>query len=64
MAHVPDEPVGRAVEHPVHRDGHFDHAEVRAEVPAAFAQDVDELVPDFLRERGQLLEGEQLYVGG
>ena len=53
MAHVPDEFVLGRVEDAVQRDGQLDHAEVRAEMPAALGQPGDQFLPDF---PGQFLQ--------
>ena len=53
VADVPDQPVGRRVEHGMQRDGQFHHAEPGAEMAAGLSDRVDGLVAQLV---GQLLE--------
>ena len=62
MAHVPDKFVRGRVEDAVQRDGQFDHAEVRAEMPAALGQPGDQFLPDFAGEFLQLRQREFFHV--
>jgi len=62
MAHVPDETVLWTIENPMQRDGHFHHAEVRREMTAVLAENVDQFVADFLRQRLELLHREHLHI--
>ena len=55
VADVPDQPVGRGVEHVVHRDGQLDHAEPRAEVAAGRADRVDHLGAQLVGQLAQAL---------
>ena len=55
MADVEDEFVLGGVENPVQRDGQFDYAQIRAEMPAdgvgiVLGEDADEFLADFLGE--------------
>jgi hypothetical protein len=65
VADVPDQPVGRGVEHVMDRDGQLDHAEARSEVPAGRADRVDHLGAQLVGELAQVpaLEPAQVLGG-
>ena len=54
MSGVPDDGVGRGVEHSVQRDGQLDHAEVGAEMPACGGQRGNEKAPHPISQGGEL----------
>ena len=60
MAGVEDDLVHRRVEHPVHRDGQLDHAEIRPEVAARPRDGLDQHVTDLAGQDGQLVRRELL----
>ena len=64
VPHVPDDAVARRVEDVQQRDRELDHAEPRADVAAGLGDDVDEPLPHFGSEHGELLRGEPLDVFG
>ena len=55
MADVPDQPVGRGIEHVVQRDRQLDHAEAGAEVAAGDGDRVDRLLPQLVGDLPQLI---------
>ena len=62
VAHVPDKLVLGRGENFVQRNGQLDHAEVRAEMAAAFGETFDQLGADFAGEFLQLRHRELLHV--
>ena len=62
MADVHDETVFRRVEDVVHGQRHLDDAKIRAEVASRLRKDRDQLLPNLLRQRLQLLDGEALHI--
>src|SRR3984885_3328856 len=62
VADVEYDPVDRRAERPVQRDGQLDHAEVRAQVAAGPRYRLDQDIPDFSRQKGQLVRMERLDV--
>ena len=62
MADVPDQPVGRRVEHGMQRDGQFDHAEAGAEMAAGLGDRVDGLGAQFVGDLPELLRRQVLQV--
>ncbi len=60
---VPEQQVARGVEDVVERDRQLDRAEVRREVSARLRDDADDLLPQLLGERLELLAGEPAEVG-
>ena len=54
MADVPDQTVGRRVEHVMQRDRQLDDAEARAQVAAGDRDGVDRLRAQFVGELAQL----------
>ena len=63
MADVPDEPIGRRVEHVVERHGQLDHPEPGAEVAAGHRHRVDRLLPQLVGKLAQLAGFEPPEVG-
>src|SRR3990172_8737232 len=63
VSDIPNELVGRGVEHMMERDGELDHAEAGAEMAAGHRDRGDQLLPQFLRQRLQLmvLKGAQIH---
>ncbi len=55
MADVKDEFVARSFEDAMQRDRQLDHAEIRPKVAARLGENVDQLVPHFLRELRQIV---------
>src|ERR1700676_4497000 len=64
MADVPNEPVGRRIEHVVQRDGQLDDAEPGAEMAAGDGDRVDRLAPQFVCDLPQLTRFEASEVLG
>jgi hypothetical protein len=60
MAGVENDLVDRRVEHPVHRDGQLDHAEIRPEVAARPRHRLDQQVTDLAGQHGQLVRRDLL----
>jgi hypothetical protein len=54
VADVPDQPVGRGVEHIVQRNGELDHAEPGAEVAAGHRDGIDHLQAELVGELAQV----------
>jgi hypothetical protein len=52
-ADVPDQPIALRVEHVVHGDGQFDHAQAGAEMSAGHGDCVDRLLAQFVRQLPQ-----------
>ena len=63
VADIPDELVLRRVEHVMDRHGQLDHAEARAEMPAAGTDRVDHLAAQFVGQLAQLILLELAKVG-
>ncbi len=65
VADVPDQPVGRGVEHIMQRDGQFDHAEAGAEMAAGDGDRVDRLLPQLVGDLPQLVpfEAPEMFGG-
>ena len=63
VAHVPDQAVPGGVEHPVNGDGQFHHAQGGSQVPSGPGHGPDDLLPDFLSQTGQVLDGQLAEVG-
>lgn len=55
MSDVPDQPVPRGVENRMQRDGQFDHAEARAEMPSGYRDRADRLGAEFIRNLTELV---------
>ena len=53
MADVPDQPIGRRVEHMVQRHGQLDHAQAGAEMAAGHGDRVDRLLTQLVRQLPQ-----------
>lgn len=64
VADIPDQPVARRVEDMVQRDGQFDHAEPRAEMPARHGNGVDRLQPQLVGDLSKLCIVERPQIGG
>ena len=64
MADVPDQAVVGRVEHPVQRDGQFDHAEAGAEMAAGDRDRVDGLLAQLVGELAQVLLGQPPQILG
>ena len=62
VADVPDQPVGRRVEHVVQRHGQLDHAEAGAEMAAGLGDRVDGLPPQLVGQLLELLGRQVLHV--
>ena len=62
MPYVEDDRVLRAVKRAVHRDGEFNRAEVGCEMPAAFRNVFDQILPYLRRERGQFSHAQALEI--
>ena len=62
MTDIPDQPVGRRVEHVMQRDGELDHAEAGAEMAAGHGHRGDQLLSQLFGELLQLvvLKGAQI----
>ena len=56
VADVPDEFILGSLEHAMQREGQFDDAEIRPEMPAVFGEDRDQLISNFLAELAELIE--------
>ena len=63
VADVPDEPVVRRVENAVQRDGQFDDAEARAEMPSGDRNDVNGLLAELGRHLLQRVPRERAQLG-
>ena len=61
---IPDQPVLRRVEHRMDRDGQFDHAERRAQMPAGDGNRVDRLRPKLVGHLAKLLRRKIPQVSG
>ena len=57
MADVPDQAIGRRVEHAVQRDGQLDHAEAGAQMAAGHRDGVDRLLAQLVGELAKLVSG-------
>ena len=55
VAHIPDQPVARCVEHIMQRHGEFDDAEAAAEMAASFRRGRDDFGPELGSDAGQIL---------
>ena len=55
VADVPDQPVGRRIEHVMQRDRQFDHAKTRAEMAAGDGDGIDRLLAQFVGNLPQLV---------
>src|SRR5271165_3839884 len=64
MAHVPDDSVAGHVENAVQREGQFDDAEIRSEVPAVLRARSDQQLADLLGEDIDLGAGEPAEIAG
>ena len=64
VADIPDEFVLGRIEHVMNRHGQFDHAEARAEMPAAGADRIDHLAAQFVGQLAKLVLLELAKVGG
>ncbi len=62
VAGVPDDRIGRGVEHTVQGDGQLDDAEIRAQVAAVARHGLDQELPDFAGEYGQFVRGQRLDI--
>ena len=62
VAHVPDEDVPGGIVDRVERDRDLHRAEAWGEMPARARDDLDDPVPDFLRELRERLPGEPLEI--
>ena len=62
VANIPNQLVGRRVEHMMERDGELDHAKARAEMAAGHRDGCNQLLSQLLRQRLQLmvLKGAQI----
>jgi hypothetical protein len=63
MSGVEDDRVAGTVEDPVHRDGEFDHAEVRAQVAAASRHGADQHLTNLRAQAREVLGTEIAQVG-
>ena len=63
MTDVHDKTVTRRVEHTMQRDGQFDHAKIRSQMPAGLRENFDQFVAYFLRELRQILFAKCFDVG-
>ncbi len=59
---IPDEFVFRGVEHVVHGDGRFHHAQIRSDVPTGFRDSSDQRLTNLVGEGGQLVLAEPLEI--
>ncbi len=64
MAHVPNDPVARAVIEIVQGDGELDDSEARGEVPPDLRDRFPHEGSDLAAERFQLVDGKPLQLGG
>ena len=64
MADVPDDPVGRRIEHIVQRDGQFDHAETGAQMAAGHRHRADRLGAQFVGDLGEVALAQLAQIGG
>ena len=64
VGRVPDDPVLRAVEGAVERQGELDDPEVGRQVSARLGDRLDDDVPAFLAERGQVFRAQSLEIPG
>ncbi len=64
VAGVEDHGVGRRLEHAVHGEGQFDHAQVGAEMPTGGGDLLDQELADLRGQLGRLVEGEGTQIGG
>src|SRR6266540_859310 len=64
MTGVPDDPVGRGVEHAVQGDGELDDTEVRPQVPAGRGDRPDEELPDLAGQLDELVLAEFAQIAG
>ncbi len=64
MAHIPDDPVARGVEHMVQRHGQLDHAEPGTEMSAGLGNRRDRLGAKLVGELPEFPAGETFHVGG
>jgi len=63
VAGVEDDGVVRGMEHPVHRQGQLDHAQVGTEVAARAGHRADQLGPDVGRQRHELIGAKSTQLG-
>ena len=63
MAHVPDQPVMRGVEHIVQRDGQFHRTQIGRQVPPGTRHGVQNELPQLVGQLGQLLPLQRAQVG-
>lgn len=61
---VPHQPVGGRVEHIMDRDGQFDNAEARSEMPAGRTDRADRFLSQFVGELPQIFRSQLAKVGG
>src|SRR5438045_2107129 len=54
MADIPDDLVGRRIEHVVQRDGEFDDTEPRTQMAAGNRHDIDGFLPQLIGEAAQI----------
>ena len=64
VAGVPEDRVGRRLEHPVHREGEFDGAEIRAEVAAGVRHRGHDEVADLAGEVAKFIVRQVPQIGG
>jgi hypothetical protein len=64
MANVPDNAVGRRIEHIVQRDGQLDHAETGAQMPAGHRHCTDRLGAQFVGDLGEVALAQLAQIGG
>src|SRR5665647_3231848 len=62
VADVPDQPIGRGVEHGMQGHGQLDHAQAGAEMAAGIGHGVDGLAPQLVGQLRQLLGRQVLHV--
>ncbi len=62
VAHIPDQPVARRVEHGMNGDGQLNHTERGAQMAAGDGNGVDGLRPQFIGELLQLLGREVAQI--
>ena len=63
MPHVPHQPVTRRVEHVVQRDGQLHRAQVGRQVTARARHGIDDVIPQLVGQRRQLLAAQAAQVG-